>query len=397
MNLWQRIRKRKAEPGPGTPSVSAAGSAPVRDQGVRFSDMVRQLSSADEAVRREMAFLLSGLGYRGAVQPLIRAYMREADPELLDALRPFGARLVSEAAREVRDLALGPIQRARLMDVLGASNDPGAIALVRPVAREEEPIARTAACMALAALGDPEGVRLLAEDLLRQDVRSRARAMRALERIGGDEPQAVLAEHVRRYLASGGAIPAPIGVTMPLLVDTDPDVAQLVAEHIGSHRRSFNVVTGPGVNGIAERQRETLEALLPGHRLIYATARHSLDEQAAALQRASTLVAPGIARPVVFVGPLPPPEDVPLPDLLATRHGRLVEVRIIIVGPRKPAFVLDWWRYVVEPATVPTEMLVVLTIMVLGRSELTAEEELIQQRISERDRDAFARAVLAHL
>ncbi len=398
MGLWRRIRRRIAEPPAAVAPAEAPASPPTEaDNGVPFSALVRQLASADDTVRRQVALLLSGLGYRGAVRPLIRAYVRDGDAALLEALRPFGARLVSEAAREVRDLALGPLQRARLMDVLGASADPGAIAVVRPVAQDDEPLAHVAACIALAALGDAEGVRLLAEDLMRQDVRSRARAIQALERIGGQEAEAVLRDHVRRYLAAGGAIPRGIDVTMPLLIDPDADVAHLVAQHIRAHPQSLEVVTGPGVEGIAERHRETLASGLPGYRLLYSTPRHSPDEQLALLQQAQELAAGQNRRRVVLVGSLPAPRSSQLPPCLGSQTGHRLDVRIVLVGPRKPEWVLDWWRYVSNGPCSAVEMLVVLTVLVLGRSELTTEEELLQQLLEERDRDAFARAVLAHL
>lgn len=397
--LWKRSPEESATHHPVvSPAESSGERSPALREGLTFRELLRQLASPDEAARRGTALLLSGLGYRGAVRPLIRAYLRDGDPALLEALRPFGTRLTTEAAREVRDLTLGPVERARLMDILGASGDIGAISIVRPVARESEPVARHAACIALAELGDEEGVELLAEDLLRQTVTVRASAMAALRRIGTSQATAALQEHVRRYLAAGGAIPAPIVVTMPLLVDPDKDLATLIADHLRGQPRSLSVVTGPGIARLAEQKRNILIGGLRGHQVLFTTERHSRDEQLAALAQAHALASDHPENRVALVGPLPAPSfGHDWPPFLQPHGQRAFRAQIILVGPRKPSFVIDWWRYVTEYAAVPTEMLVVLTVLVLGRSDLTAEEDLLHEMIDEDLREAFARAVLAHL
>jgi hypothetical protein len=86
-----------------------------------------------------------------------------------------------------------------------------------------------------------------------------------------------------------------------------------------------------------------------------------------------------------------------LPHFLTRPNGLGYSARIIVVGPQKPTYVIEWWRYVVDRAEVPTDMAVVLTTQVFGHSELTAEETMIQELAGQDRRDDFARAVLAHL
>ena len=101
---------------------------------------------------------------------------------------------------------------------------------------------------------------------------------------------------------------------------------------------------------------------------------------------------------IVLVGRLPSPEGrFPLPHFLVRREGRSYSARIVVVGPQKPALVLEWWRYVTDRAEVATDLAVVLTTQVFGHGELTAEETMIQELAGNERRDEFARAVLAHL
>ncbi len=365
---------------------------------VSYKDLMRQLSSASEKMRHDSAMLLSALGHREAIRPLIRSYLTYGDEALLGAIAGFGPKVTMIAAREARDMTLSSSQRARLMRILGETGDPGAATLVLPLADDKDVRVHVAACGALSRLGDPRGVDRLADDLFRLDPRLRSLALEELQKADDPRADAAIEDYVQRYLAAGGAVPSSVHVAMPLLVDRDSDLAQLIGEHVELSQQDLTVVTGPAMDSISEGQREELSLILPSHRIVFVTPRHSPDEQESALEQARESAVERQAERVVVVGPLPSPESAqPLKHFLRASGKSTYTARIMLVGPQRFALVMEWWRYVTDRAEVPTELEVVLTNLVFGGDELTSEEMSIYRLSGETRRDDFARAFLAQL
>jgi hypothetical protein len=384
--------------GPETPAAVQRPAPGPEGEGIGFRELVGQLRSADPEVRARSAMLLSALGGRGAIRPLVRSYVHYGDRAVLQAAGAFGQRLTPVVAREARDRSLADSHRARLMELLAAADDAAALPTLRAVAAEWSPVTHVAACAALARLGDASGIERLAEDLLSPDAGLRRLALGAIERSDHPLARAAAEAHVRRYLGAGGAVPAHVAVSLPLLIRPPADLVDLLADHVRRSARTLTVVTGPASAEPAETERERLARGLPGHRLFFTTERHSPDEQLAVLAAARDAAASGAGQPVVLFGPLPSPEGRhPLPHFLTERGGAPYDARIVFTGTQKFAIVMEWARYVEDRAEVPAELEVVVTALVLGETRMTEEETAIYRLAGEERRDAFARAFLARL
>jgi hypothetical protein len=382
----------------GSPSTSAARQDEELEQGVSYKDLMRQLYSAGQQTRHDSAMLLSALGHRAAIRPLIRTYLTYGDQSVLDALAAFGPKVTMVAARESRDMSLSPTQRARLMDVLGATGDPGAVTLVLPKADDEDTRVHLAACGALTRLGDPRGIDRLADDLMRLDSDLRAGALTVLQDLDRPEADAAIEDYIQRYLSAGGAVPSDVQVSIPLLIDRRTDLVGLTGDHVRRSRADLTVITGPAMDSVSEEQRGELQAGMPRHVVRFVTPRHSPEEQRALLDECRGLASAGTAARVVLVGHLPSPEGPqPLPHFLLRVANRDYTVRIVLIGPKRFAPVMEWWRYVSDRAEVQTEMEVVLTNLVFGGGDLTTEELAIYDLAGECRRHEFARAFLAQL
>lgn len=376
----------------------AAPESCDQEEGVSYKDLMRQLSSASEQTRHDSAMLLSALGHREAIRPLIRAYLMYGDAELLGAIAAFGPKVTMLAARQARDMTLSSVQRARLMTILGRTGDPGAATLVLPHADDRDVGVHVAACGALSRLGDPRGVDRLADDLLRLDPRLRSLALEELQKLDEARADAAIEDYVQRYLATGGAVPSSIKVSIPLLVDREADLAVLIGEHVQRSEHRLTVVTGPAMDSVSESHRDELRRMLPSHRILFVTPRHSLDEQEATLEQARQMVVQGSQVRVVVVGPLPSPEAaLPLGHFLVESDGSPYSARVVLIGPQRFAMVMEWWRYLSDRAEVPAELEVALTNLVFGGDDLTSEEMSLYRLCGESRRDDFARAFLAQL
>jgi hypothetical protein len=397
MAFWRRwLGLRRA---PSRAEADEPGGASAEPDVISFEEMSRRLASADAAERGSAAVVLSALGSRAAIGPLIRAYVTFGDATLLQALAGYGARVTPVAARQARDLSLSPSHRARLMDVLGASGDPGAVGILKSMAGDYEPGVHVAACAALVRLGDVGGVERLSRDLVGTDVRRRTQALEALRRL--DHPAAVAAteEHVQRYLAEGGAVPAKITVSLPLLVQPEAELPRLIAEAIQARPRTLSIVIGPMAALLAEHRREAFMEALPDYRLFYSTLRHTVPEQLEVLDRVRRAAVREPDARIAFIGQLPSPRGTyPLPArILARPPGRRFTVRIVFVGPDEVAIVMEWWHYLQDHPPLQAEFDVLLTNLTFGSGRMTDEERIIYRLAGERRRDEFARALLAHL
>jgi HEAT repeat protein len=232
--------------------ASDLDSAPA---GISFRDLVRQVDAVDAGARAEAALLLSALGQPAAIQPMVRAWVRHGDPAMADALGTFGSRVTPVAARAVRDLSLSASQRARAIQLLGRLADPASRAALRAAAVDPDPVVHIAADVAMVEVDDPMGADHLTRGLAVRPPAWRAAALRALR--GSDHPAALaLAEdHIARYLAEGRAVPGDVDVALPLLIDTEGDLARRIGRYVAQAREPFVLVTGPGTADLAESQR----------------------------------------------------------------------------------------------------------------------------------------------
>ncbi len=377
---------------------------PVRDAegGIAFHTLGRRLMSPTPAVRAEAALLVAAMCPDEAARPLVRAYVMHGDRNLLGTVRAYGHRLTPIVAREARDRSLAPSHRARLMDILGATHDPVAERVLREATRELEHAPRIAASAALVELGDRGSVDRLRKDLLSMEPGRRTMALEAVRHLESPEGAQLAEGHALRYLAEGGAVPAAVDASLPLLVDRDADLAAILVRHAASSEHRLTLLTGPASGALSEHRRGDFVAGLPEHELMFTTDRHALPERAEALEAACVLASSATRRSrVTIVGPVPDPADAyPSPHLLAVGPAGY-SAQVVFVGPFKLDPVLAWWRYIEEVSLVPASIHVVLTDLALGGGKLTDEELIIHGLTADRglgDReDAFARAYLAHL
>jgi hypothetical protein len=427
------------------PARARPAPAPTADEGepVRFQELYRELQSADPAVRARAVSVVAALAPPTAVRPLVRAYLHYGDPGLLAALALYGDKLTLVAGRQVRDTSLAGTERARLMDVLGASGDPGALPILRAAVGDFEPAVDVAARAALVRLGELEGVELLDQTLHGTDVTRRLYALRAARTLDHPALGPVIDRHVDRYLAAGGAVPRNVAVALPLLLDPVGDLPDLVAAHVARSPRTLTIVVGPEAANMAEHHRDVFARALPDHRLFFTTRRHDPAEQfevlaaardaAAEAGRARLRVAaepesaeasaanaeaaeaganagsePGTAGPaaspaaiphvqIALIGDLPSPRGLyPPPHFLVGAAGPTYTARIMFVGEQDFNVVMEWWYYVEDESEVPTDFEVVLTALTLAGDRMTEEEWLTCQLTDEDRQEAFARALLAH-
>ena len=370
---------------------------------IAFHDLGRRLLSPTPQVRRDAALLIASFIPAEAARPLVRAYVHTGDRALLEAVQAYGHRLTGIVAREALDYSLAPSHRGRLMEILGATGDPSARRVLQEGSRDLDRIVRVAASAALAELGDTSGLARLNKELLSNDDKRRARALEALRFVETDEARQLAAEHAQRYLAEGGAVPAEVGVTLPVLIDPDADLVALVAEMAAASEHWLTIVTGPATGRLSDLRRDDFARALPGRALYFTTDRHSLDEQREVLEGACATAASVEPRRIVLLGPLPSPADAyPSPHLLPVPRGQRYSAQVIFIGPHKFQPVMEWCVYLRDASAVPAEFHVVLTDLRFGGEGRMGEEELAVQAVVDAQElgerpDAFARAYLARM
>ena len=100
----------------------------------------------------------------------------------------------------------------------------------------------------------------------------------------------------------------------------------------------------------------------------------------------------------MVLGALPAPRDrTPLPHFLTRPTEKEYTAKIVIVDPHEVRVVMEWWRYVDDKSTVPTDFEVILAISRPERSAISEEEYQIFQLLPEEQRSKFNRAFLAHI
>jgi HEAT repeat protein len=366
-------------------------------EAIAFHDLCLQLESNDLTERRRAAMLLSALTPRSAVRPLLRSYLEHGDRFILEALASYGDKLTLVAGREVANPARSTTERARLITVLGVSEDPAAMPILWQWVNDFEPAVHVAACAALANLGDGSAVELLSEALLSTDVETRRLALRATLDLDHPGIARLQREHVARYLAAGGAVPANVSVSMPLLLDPLEDVPRYLVGAIQASHRSLTIVIGPEAAEVAEHHREVLEHGLHDRSLFFATKRHSPDEQFKMLMAARDHAVDREGSRPVFVGQLPSPgSQHPPPHFLRDPGLKGYTARIVFVGQQEFAVVMEWWYYIEDRSEVDTDYHVMLTALTIGGDRMTEEERLTYEMLDDQEHDRFARALLAH-
>lgn len=394
MSILRRLLHRRpaARVEPVGPERSPEGA-----EGILVHDLVRQLSSPDAGERSQAALMLEALRPTTAVRPLMRAWVSYGDPAVAVALAAYGARVTPVAGAAARDLSLGGSQRARALDLLGRSADPAARDALRSAAVDPDPVVHIAAAVALVRVGDELGEEGLRRGLEGRPAPWRAAALRALR--AADHPTAgrIAEEHVARFLAEGGAVPAEVVVTMPMLLDAERDLARLLGRSIADAPQPFVLVTGPGTAELSETQRETLAPFLGRRVAFYATARHSAPEQVEVLLAARAASASEPAGSVLL-GPVPDAlGPYPLPNFLDRPLGDDDACLVVYAGPVAFPVVAAWWRQLAEGSRVPVSLTVVLTNLTLGGAHLGDEAWEIYQRCQDGRSAEFARAYLVHL
>jgi hypothetical protein len=330
----------------------------------------------------------------------MNSYLNHGDPEVLEALRAFGADLASAAVREARDPGVVGERRSRLLDVLGVTGSEEAAIVVRDFVDPErnEPEIHTRACVALAALGDMRGVDLLAHDLELTDHDLRTRALVALQELDTPHAEEAVQAHVNRYLAECGACPDTVEISAPRLEEPDTSLTAFVARHIVRAPHSLTIVVGSGAITIARSRQSDLKRGLEGFDVRFATRRLAPEEQIAMVQKARDEVAADPSVRIVVAGMIPGPKDsLPLPHVLTRADGEPYTAKVLFVDPRECKLVMDWWHYVDERAEVPTDFEVILGISRPDNSAISEEEYAIWQLAPEDRKRDFIRAFLAHL
>jgi hypothetical protein len=192
-------------------------------------------------------------------------------------------------------------------------------------------------------------------------------------------------------------VPSSVDVSMPLLVDPDVDLPELIAENVRRSEHALTVVTGPGTSALSEGTREAFRLRLSDRRLTFSTPHHSSDEQSALLLAARDWASNEPQSRPTLIGPLPSPGGPrPPPHFLFASRGRPFTARIVFVGQQEFAVVMEWWRYIDDRAEVDTEFSAVLTALTLAGDAMDAEERILYSVAGEGRREAFARALLAH-
>lgn len=388
MNVQDRLSRASADEG------AAIG----------FHDLGRQLLDPAPDIRRAAALLVAALRPADAAPALVRAYAQYGDDVLLDAARAFGHQLTAVVAREVLDHTRGPIHRARLLEVLGATGDPFAVRMLREASRDLDPTVRIAAQVALLALGDRDAADGVETALLSAKPAHRVQALQLLRRLDSPAARRLERDHLDRFVADGGAIPADVTVALPLLLDAERDLIDHLVRTADAAPESLVLLAGPASGPLADRHRDELARRLAGRTLFFSTDRHSVTEQAEILERACAAAGRAALRRerVVLVGPVPDPADVPPGMALLSAPGRArFEVLLVFAGPTHVAPVLRWWSYMAAGSPVVGRVHVVLTDLVLGAERLGPEALAVYAAWCARDGgerdDALARAVLARL
>lgn len=364
---------------------------------VAFQDLYRQLETGDPRIRYEAASIVSALAPPSALRPLTRAYVRYGDRFLLDALRVYGEKLTLTVGRDLLHATWGPTERARLLDILGASGDRDAIPIVRRSLRDLDPAVHVAGAAALVRLGERLGVEHLEEELLSIDPDRRLLALRATRDLDHPAVAGILEQHLERYLAEGGAVPPTVAVALPMLFDPEADLPGLITRHVRRSPRTLTIVIGPQAAVLAETRRGAFAADLPDHHLYFTTPRHSPPEQLEVLTKARDRAAGNPGRPVALIGDLPSPGGpYPPPHFLTRPDGDPYSVRVVFVGEQEFAVVMEWWYYIADRSEVPTDFEVVLTALQFGAEKMSEEEAILCRLAGEARREAFARALLAH-
>jgi hypothetical protein len=374
----------------GAPAVPPAASA---------KELARLVGSGDKAVRRDAVQRLRDMGDRTSMRALMTSYMNYGDPETLDALREYGARLTAPALRDSDDLSIIGARRVRVLDLLAITGDEEALPAVRRSVDSDDVEIRVRARTALVELHDRQGIDMLATDLGVTDAQLRTHALEALRKFD-DEPAAAHAikNHVEHYLAEAGAIPAPISVSAPRLGDRETSLLKHIIEDINAAQQNLILIAGSEAIAMATGRRGEIEEGLAGQNLQIMTRRAPPEEQIATVIAARDRARdePG-SKQIVF-GAIPSPRDqVEMPHFLEKGDGGDYSVKIVLVDPHEMGIVMSWWLYIDDMAEVPTEIEVVLAISTPERTAISEEEFTIFNLITEDQRDRFLRAYLAHL
>lgn len=396
MRFLEAFRRRKSPPAPA-PSRVAGDTPPEDEDGIAFHDLYQQVVADDRDERRRAAVLLKALTLRPAVRPLLRAYLQHGDRFLLETLASYGDKVTIVAGREVRNAARSTTERARLMTVLGETDDPAARDILWTAVGDYEAAVHVAACAALANMGDASALELLSEALLSTDVEMRRLALRATRDVEHPGVGRLQREHVSRYLAAGGAVPTNVTVSLPLLLDPERDVPRFVVEHVRTSPHPLTMVIGPDASDCAETAREALEEGLADRALFFTTRRHAPQEQFDVLMAARAQAVAERRRPAVFIGDLPSPRSLYPPPhfLIDPRDGRH-SARIVFVGQQEFAVVMAWWYYIEDRSEVETDYHVLLTALSIAGDRMTEEERLTYEMLDDEQHEAFGRALLAH-
>jgi len=386
----------RREPPAPPPGPAAEGGAPEPAAGTDVKALTRQLGAPSAEARVKAARRLAEMGDRTAMRPLINAYLNYGDPPLLEALAAYRQLVGTAAIREASDLGVIGERRARIMDILGLSDDPDVAPVLRDNLADRDAMIRVAAARGLAQIGDQRGVDELAHDLQVTDADLRSRALDALAGLDMKTAREAIQAHVERYLGEAGAVPEKIAVRAPRLAAPDTSLSEYATDEIKRAPHALTVLIGSEATRLATTRRDELRRDLPGYELRVTTPQHAPEEQIAALLDARDLAAAGETR-VVFVGPLPAPHDrLPLPHFLTATGGGFT-AKVMALDPHEYNLLMDWWHYVDDKAEVPTDFEVILPISTPDRSAISNEEHRIYELTPDARKDAFLRAYLAHL
>lgn len=366
--------------------------------GVSTKELARQTGAGDKETRRAAAEALAVAKDRSAMRPLVTAYMNFGDDFLLKAAAVYGPEMTPSLLRDSSDVSIIGVRRSRLIRLLATTLDPEAAAAVRPYCEDPDPEIQVTACDALVQLGDTHGIDRLAANLKLTDAQLRTLSLAALRRMDHKSARTAVEEHVERYLAEAGAIPKSIEVFAPRLTKTDSSLTELVIEHIKGASHGLTVVTGSEAITMATNQRDTLTAALDGYSLRTLTRRAAPEEQISELLAARDEAAGNPAGRHVVLGALPTPEDsIPLPHFLTGTELGTFTAKIVLVDPHESRIVIEWFHFIQDYASVPTDLEVILAISTPERSALSAEEALIRELTPTERQADFPRAFLAHI
>lgn len=379
------------------PASTTAVEGPDLDQ-ADTRTLTRYLGSRDQELRQQAAVRLGQQQDRSAMRPLLNAYLNYGDPPAFEALRGYGLLLSPAVAQEANDMGLLGLRRARLMDVVALTGDPDLIRVPRADLVYPDTLVAVRAAVSLTRMGDLQGVDALASALQKPDAEHRTLALGGLAELK-DVPaaQRAISDHLDRYLAEAGAVPQAIAISAPRLEKPDTGMLRYIAEHVDLHPHNLTLVIGSeSVRLVASRRDEILEAMT-GHRTFLSTPNLAPEEQIDTLRQARDAAEANADEKVVFFGRVPSPHDSPpLPHFL-TRGTRAYTAKLILVDPHELNLAIDWYRYVIDNAEVPTDTEIILGVSRPGQTAISEEEYIIYQLVPPERREDFIRAYLAHL